>query len=213
MIAIRNLGPAVAVVGLTAVLGGCALLKSPPAVQMYRFGPDVQVGQTLAVDALSVNLRRIEFPDAAETDRVLGITGSEAAYIAGARWVVPAQDLYAASVESAFAGQARRVRLIGAREAVRGDQSLDIDVRNFEARYDAPGAVPTVVITARARLLQDREIASEQVFTVSQPASENRVSAIVAAFEVATRDLNTQIVGWTDTNARANPASDQAARP
>lgn len=208
MITVRNLGPALAVVGLTTVLGGCSLLKSPPVVQMYRFGPDVQVGQSLPVDALSVNLRRIEFPDAAETDRVLGITGSEAAYVAGARWVVPAQDLYAASIESAFASQARRVRLIGAREAVRGDQSLDIDVRNFEARYDAPGAVPTVVITARARLLQNREITTEQVFTVSQPASENRVSAIVAAFEVATRDLNIQIVDWTDTNARANPEGD-----
>ncbi len=194
-----------AVAGLAIALSGCSLLKAPPAVQLYRFGADVQTGATLPVDAPAVNLRRIEFPEAAETDRVLGVTGNEAAYIAGARWVTPAPALYADSLEAAFASQARRVRLIGAREGVRGDQTLDIDVQTFEARYDAPGAVPTVVVTARARLMRQRGIIAEQTFTVSQPATENRVATIVQAFETATRDINTQIVSWTDTNATVNP--------
>jgi cholesterol transport system auxiliary component len=43
---------------------------------------------------------------------------------------------------------------------------------------------------------------AERVFSVEQPASENRVSAIVDAFDVATRDLNTQVIAWTDQNAR-----------
>ncbi len=60
-----------------------------------------------------------------------------------------------------------------------------------------------MVVTARARLLAlpDRSVAAERTFTVQQPASENRVSAIVEAFDIATRDLNTQIVAWTDANA------------
>ena len=60
-------------------------------------------------------------------------------------------------------------------------------------------APPTVVITARARMtvLPERTVASERVFTVSQPASANRVGAIVEAFDIASRDLNTQIVDWT----------------
>jgi len=49
--------------------------------------------------------------------------------------------------------------------------------------------------------LPERTVAAERVFTVEQPARENRVSAIVDAFDVATRDLNTQIVTWTDQNA------------
>lgn len=205
MIAIRNLGPAVAVVGLTVVLGGCALLKSPPAVQMYRFGAAEQTVTALPVDAPTLSLRRVEFNDAAETDRVVGVTGNEVAYIAGARWVAPAQDLYTAALEGAFATRAQRVRLLGRREGTRSDQALDIDVRDFEARYDAPGAVPTIVITARARLLDSRDLAAERVFVVSQPASENRVSAIVDAFELATRDLNTQIVNWADQTVTVAP--------
>lgn len=195
---------AVAAAGALAV-AGCALLSSPDPVQTYRFGgPAAASAATEGQTALrEVNLRRVQFPEAVEGDKLLGVTGTETAYIAGARWVSPASDLYMESLENAFAAQATRVRLIGPRELIRGERSLDIDIRAFEARYEAPGAVPVVVVTARARLLAlpDRTVAAERTFTVQQPASANRVSAIVEAFDIATRDLNTQIVGWTDANA------------
>lgn len=195
---------AVAAAGAFAV-AGCALLSSPPPVQTYRFGgPAAASAASEGVAGLrQVNLRRVQFPEAVEGDRLLGVTGTETAYIAEARWVSPASDLYMESLENAFAAQATRVRLIGPRELIRGERSLDIDIRAFEARYEAPGAVPTVVVTARARLLAlpDRQVAAERTFTVQQPASANRISAIVEAFDIATRDLNTQIVDWTDANA------------
>lgn len=189
----------------TVALAGCALLSSPPPVQTYRFGgPAASAGIAEGQGGLrEVSLRRVQFPEAVEGDRLLGVTGTETAYIKDARWISPASDLYMESLENAFAAQATRVRLIGPRELIRGERSLDIDVRAFEARYDAPGAVPTVVVTARARLLAlpDRTVAAERTFTVQQPAAANRVSAIVEAFDIATRDLNTQIVDWTDVNA------------
>jgi len=186
-------------------LAGCALLSSPDPVQTYRFG-----GPAAAASAAEgqpglrpVTLRRVEFPEAVEGDKILGVTGTETAYIAGARWVSPAADLYMESLENAFSAQATRVRAIGPRELSRGDHSLNVDVRAFEARYDAPGVAPMVVVTARARLLAlpDRSVAAERTFTVQQPAAANRVGAIVEAFDIATRDLNTQIVAWTDANA------------
>jgi cholesterol transport system auxiliary component len=194
-------------IAATAVvtLAGCALLSSPPPVQTYRFGGPAAVSAVAEGQAglRQVSLRRVQFPEAVEGDKLLGVTGTETAYIKGARWVSPASDLYMESLENAFAAQATRVRLIGPRELIRGERSLDIDVRAFEARYDAPGAVPVVVVTARARLLTlpDRTVAAERTFTVQQPASANRVSAIVEAFDIATRDLNTQIVDWTDASA------------
>ena len=195
---------AVVVAGALAV-AGCALLSSPPPVQTYRFGgPAAASAASEGVAGLTqVNLRRVQFPEAVEGDRLLGVTGTETAYIAEARWVSPASDLYMESLENAFAAQATRVRLIGPRELIRGERSLDIDMRAFEARYEAPGAVPTVVVTARARLLAlpDRTVTAERTFTVQQPAGANRISAIVEAFDIATRDLNTQIVDWTDANA------------
>lgn len=197
---IRPLAATVATMALSA----CALLSTPDPVQTYRFGGAPAATSAAAVASpVQVTLRRVEFPEAVEGDKLLGVTGTEAAYIAGARWVSPAADLYMESIENAFAAQATRVRLIGPRELTRGQRSLDIDVRSFEARYDAPGATPTIVVTARARMLvlPERTVSAERVFTVEQPATANRVSSIVEAFDLATRDLNTQIVAWTDASA------------
>lgn len=195
---------AVAAAGAFA-LAGCALLSTPDPVQTYRFGGPAAASAIAEGQAnlRQVSLRRVQFPEAVEGDKILGVTGTETAYIAGARWVSPASDLYMESLENAFSAQATRVRLIGPRELVRGERSLDVDIRAFEARYEAPGAVPTAVVTARVRLLTlpDRTVAAERTFTVQQPSSANRVSAIVEAFDIATRDLNTQIVAWTDANA------------
>nr|WP_221247823.1 ABC-type transport auxiliary lipoprotein family protein [Brevundimonas basaltis] len=181
------------------------MLSSPDPVQTYRFGGPAADGAAAEgrIALVPVNLRRVEFPEAVEGDRILGVTGTETAYIAGARWVSPAADLYMESLENAFSAQATRVRVIGPRELSRGERSLNVDVRAFEARYDAPGLAPMVVVTARARLLAlpDRTVAAERTFTVQQPAAANRISAIVEAFDIATRDLNTQIVAWTDAHA------------
>lgn len=197
-----NVLPALAAVAVA--LSGCALLKSPEPVQTYRFGSAQADSATAFAGApVQVQLRRIEFPQATEGDKLLGVTGAETAYIKGARWISDARDLYTASLESAFAAQSSRVRLIGTREMTPATRALALDVRTFEARYPAPGAAPTVVVTVRARMLTmpDRDVSAERVFTVEQPAGANRVSAIVQAFDVATRDINAQIVAWTDASA------------
>ena len=193
---------AIASVGaLSVALSGCALLSSPKPVQTYRFGGDVTEAADLAPAArqVAVALRRIDFPEASKGDRILGVTGTEAAYVGGARWISPAEVLFNDALEAAFADRPDRVRLIGRREVGAATRVLSLDVTTFEARYAYADAVPTVVITARARMVQlpERSVTSERVFTVSQPATENRVSAIVAAFDIATRDLNTQVVEWT----------------
>ena len=187
-----------------ALLGACALLSTPDPVQLYRFGGDPAAGRSQPLSSpIQITLRPVELPEASEGDRVLGVTGGEAAYIKGARWVSPAKDLFTAAVENAFATEAQRVRLLGGRELTPASRTLDLDVRAFEARYDAPGAAPTVVVTVHAVMLRlpERTIAAERTFSVSHPAGENRVSAIVAAFDAATRDVNGQIVAWTDSMA------------
>lgn len=186
------------------LLSGCALLSLPDPVQMYHFGGQAPA-EALAPIAqpVAMGLRRVEMPQASRTDRLVGVTGSEVAYIKGARWVSPADDLYTEALENAFAARAQRVRLVGPRELTTAERSLDVDMRAFEARYDAPGAAPSAVITARAQILsrEDRSVIAERTFSVTRPASENRVSAIVQAFEAATADINAQIVDWADQNA------------
>lgn len=190
---------------LAVAAGGCALLKSPPPVQTYRFGEagGAAAGPASTAEPVQVLLRRIEFPQASEGDKILGVNGAETAYIKGARWISDARDLYTASLEGAFAAQSSRVRLIGPRELTPATKALALDVRAFEARYAEAGGAPEVVITIRARVLTmpDRRVSAEQTFSVTQPATANRVGAIVEAFDIATRDINAQMVAWMDRNA------------
>lgn len=205
---------------LAALLSGCALLSTPDPVQMYRFGASAGALGTAppaaAGDLRPVSMRRIQFPEASRGDRILAVTGTRAAYLSGARWVSTADQLFTESLTGAFSDNGRNTRLIGLREFSRSTLSLDIDVRAFEARYDHDGAAPVVHVTARGRILYfpDRDVLDERMFTVSRPAAENRVSAIVAAFEAAVTDINGQIVDWTDTVAAAAPVpEDPPGRP
>jgi cholesterol transport system auxiliary component len=191
---------------LAALLASCSLLSSPDPVQLYRFGSDASTSPTTPATGspMPVLLRPVNFPEASTGDRILGVTGLEAAYIKGARWVSPAEDLYGQSLQAAFASQATRVRIIGLREASTAVRTLDIDIQAFEARYAIAGAVPEIVVTARARILRypERTVVAERAFSVRQPATENRVGPIVEAFDTASRDLNTQIVAWTEETVR-----------
>lgn len=204
--------------GLAAVaaLGGCSLLSTPDPVQNYRFGLPLAAPSAVGASPapLTVSIRRIEFPEAAGDDRILGVTGLETAYIGGARWVSSASTLFDDSLKAAFANRADRIRVLGRREPGTPPLVLQVTVTTFEARYAAPGAAPDVVVTARAQLRSTPERRTdgaairpeegrsvERVFTVTQPAGENRVSAIVAAFDAATRDINTQIADWTIQSA------------
>jgi cholesterol transport system auxiliary component len=182
------------------LLGGCALLQTPDPIQLYRFGATDPVSSAAPDTAVPLELRTVEFSEAASDDRILAITGAEAAYIGGARWVERAESLYQEAVENAFAAEATRVRLSGRRELSRSPRVLDLDVRTFEARYPAPGAAPTVRVAVRARLLDrdDRQVVADEVFTVEQPAGANRVSAIVAAFDAAVLEVNREVVRWTE---------------
>lgn len=209
---ILQLGGAVA---LVLAMSGCALLKSPPPVQLYRFGLPMDAPSTQGdVPApLTVSIRNIDFPEASGDDRLLGVTGVETAYISGARWVSPASTLFDDSLKAAFAQRSDRIRVLGRREPGTPPLVLQVTVTSFEARYSAPGAAPDVVVTARAQLRTTPERRGgsirpedgrsvERVFSVTQPAAENRVSAIVAAFDTATRDINSQIADWTVQSAQ-----------
>ena len=195
-----------AALAAVAGLSACSLLSSPDPVQLYRFGGTQASARPATSGApVEIALRRIEFADAVSGERLLGVTGTEAAYIAGARWVSSARDLFTDSLEGAFVSGSSRVRLLGQREITPGNQTLDIDVRTFEARYAAKGAAPTVVVIARARLLnRDRTIDAEEVFESSIPAGANRVGSIVDAFDAATTAVTSDIVDWTEANAGEN---------
>lgn len=188
---------------LTAVaLTGCITLfpKAEPA-RLYRFEAR-PTAQTFPPGPLFGVLRlQSGFARASSGDRILTVnTRGEAAYIAGARWVSPASVLFDEQVSSAFQGGGR-ARLIGRGEVIRADFSLKLDVQSFETVYDqGPKAAPEVVVIVRGVMTRnrDRVLVGDQTFTARVRAGDNRVGAIVPAYNQALSEVLGQLVGWVN---------------
>ncbi len=193
-----------AAIGACAVaLSGCISLlpKSKPA-QLYRFG-QATAAAPAPVGSVGVFRANGVFQGESGGDRILTITGGKAAYVADARWVAPASILFDEAVLAAFDADPGPTRIISRGEQGKADYALRLDVRNFETRYDSGGgAAPTVVVRIRAALAKaDRSNAAETILEARVRADDNRVGAIVAAYDTALGEALGKLVAWTNQNA------------
>jgi len=195
------------------MLSGCGgLLGGRGKADLYRFGGAVVPadGQPSAsvTQPVLVFFPGSSFPPAIEGDRILTVTGAQARYIAGARWISPASDLFDAAIVAELERVSPTVRIIRAGAIPSAEYVLIIDVRHFEASY-ARGAElpPDVIVAARAKLIRrsDRSIVAEWPVSHSEPSQDNRVSAIVAAFERSTASVTGQIATLVQQSLAARP--------
>ncbi|WP_310212553.1 ABC-type transport auxiliary lipoprotein family protein [Caulobacter sp. BE264] len=175
--------------------------KSKP-VGLYRFG-DAEVSAPKAPPGAMFGVLKSPtvFTRAAAGDRMLTSTQGEVAYIADARWVSPAFVLFEEAVANAFQSDPGRARLIGRGEIAKADLVLRLEVRTFEAQYvNGPKAAPEVVVRVRGVLNnnQDRALVGDQIFEARVKAADNRVSAIVPAYDQATAKVLGEVVGWVN---------------
>lgn len=192
-----------AALALAAIaLSGCISLfpKAEPA-QLYRFEARPPAQTQPAGPLFGVLRLGSSFSRAAAGDRILTINDrGEAAYIAGARWVSPASVLFDEQIATAFQG-AGRARLIGRGEVIKADYSLKLDVQTFETHYDrGPKGAPEVVVAVRGVITRnrDRALVGERLFTARIRAGENRVGAIVPAYNAALSQVFGELVGWVN---------------
>lgn len=183
------------------LLAGCVTLlpKETPA-QLYRFGGSLTpVQRPAGAPSFAVMQQMITFAQPAASDQILAITGQEAAYLKGVRWVTGASTLFEQAVSNAFDADSGPARLLARGEPVKPDYLLKIDVRVFEARYtDGEALPPTATVQVYAALSADRQLVSEHIFSASVKASENRGGAIAAAFDQADNEVLGQLVKWVE---------------
>jgi cholesterol transport system auxiliary component len=207
---IRPARPATAAVlilalgAMTLGLGGCITLfpKQKPA-QLYRFDAAVQPAPPAAGAPFAVRSSGLDFDAAASGDRILTYTGDEAAYIDGSRWVAPASELFEEAVQHGFDTAAGRAHLVGPGPA-KAEFRLTLQVTRFEARYSSPGAAPTVIVHMHAVLERqsDLVVVAEKEIDHEAPASDNRVGAIVSAYDAAASQAISDLVAWVNTPSR-----------
>ncbi len=188
------------------LLAGCiSLFPKAEPVQLYRFGvttPQVQETATRG-PGFGVYVMATGFDRAAASDRILTVTGTQAAYIKGARWVTSSVALFDSALQRAFDADQGPARLVDHAGIAQTDYVLTLDVRTFEARYDhGQAANPTIVVELHAALdrTHDRIVVGDRSFKASITASDNRVGAIAQAFDQAVAQALGELVAWV--NAR-----------
>jgi len=190
----------------TLGLGACITLfpKEAPAT-LYRFEATVPAAAQSNAAPFTVRLAASTFDPAAAGDQILTSNGDQVAYISTARWSGAAQQLFDAAVAHGFDAAGGPAHTMAATAPGHADLRLALHVTRFEADYlSGMTAAPTVVIHMHAELLREKDMArlAERDFEASAPAAENRVSAIVPAYDAATSKVVGDLVSWVDGGGR-----------
>lgn len=190
-------------------LSGCAILRGAEPAQLYRFGQSsadepAPAAAPAAANRVGVLHAPGAFQREASGDRILTVTGGRVAYIAETRWVAPAQTLFNQAVVAGFDAAEGPARLVSRGEPSQAAYVLRLDVRNFETRYDqGPKAAPIVVVRVSATLSPQRaQLVREEMFEAQVRATDNRVTAIVDAYDQAVAEVLDKVVAWTNDEAK-----------
>lgn len=169
------------------LLAGCGGLRSkagPDRIYVLTVAPPAAAASTAVPGMLVVQRPTVQ--PGLESDRIaLTRAGNELDFYAGSRWGGSLPVVLGAFAVQSLAGSFATVS--GAdRGAGAGDFELLITARHFEAEYAAGGA-PVVRVTLECLLVAaaPRRVLGSCDAEVREPAADNRMGAIVTAFERA----------------------------
>ena len=182
---------------------GCSVLGGGgKPVTLYQFGSSANPAPTQAAMPLArpivIAYAGSQFERQSSGDRILTATGGQVAYVSDARWAAPAHEMFDATAIRHIEALSPQLRVVRAGSPVKADYMVAVDVRAFEASYaGGAGAAPEVVILARAKMMrmEDRVLIGDWPIEHHESAGENRISAIVAAFDRGSAAAADQIAG------------------
>jgi cholesterol transport system auxiliary component len=132
-------------------------------------------------------------------------------YFAGARWSGPLDEVVQDLALQVFQSRVSLRNVHGEASAFGSGYWLEIDVANFQAEYGttaraADGGAPTVHVQLFGRIgsSADRRILGRFEADTRQPAAENRLDAIVEAYNQAANTALARIAADTAETLRRN---------
>src|SRR5450631_4078623 len=135
-----------------------------------------------------------------DTDRIAALYPDRRLdYFADARWSGPLDDVVQDLAVQAFRNGARLQNVSSDASAFASAYWLEIEIADFQAEYASAGAAPTINVRLLARVASagDRNILSSFTAGARQAATDNRLTAIVDAYERAVNSALVEIVGDT----------------
>jgi cholesterol transport system auxiliary component len=187
----------VALVCVGWLLSGCvgSLFESKqPVDTIYVLAPPehVQAAESPVPAALAIATPRLA--PGLEGARIAVLNGRELNYYTGARWGAELSQLVQNFVVLTLAGQGEFRSVAAADVRAQSEYVLYVEVVHFQSEYTGNGA-PQVHVAFTGRLLRftDRALIETVSADVLVPAESNRMGAVIAAFETATRQASAQL--------------------
>jgi cholesterol transport system auxiliary component len=195
---LKKLGVRTLTAGALLMMAGCSGFRSDEGpTQVYTIDPVFEASKLETPGAApSLRLLRPLAAPGLDNERIALRRGSQQLdYYAASRWPTPLPEfVQSLAIEALRAsGKYRAVQSDGA--AFAADEVLQIEIRRFQAEYNGAGA-PLVHVQLLATLgsRTDRKALASVSAESSVKASENRMQAVVAAFQSAATSALTELV-------------------
>ncbi len=188
--------------GFAGCTGSLFQSKATP-VSTYRLSANLgtaQAGVAPAVIAADLAVQRPRVRTGLDTDRIAALYPDRRLdYFADARWSGPLDQVIQDLVVQAFDSGAHLRNVSTEASAFLSGYWLEIQVADFQAEYTSAGSAPTVYVHLLARLgtARDRHLLGTFDASSRQTASDNRLAAIVDAYERAADAALAEIVANT----------------
>lgn len=184
-----------------AALAGCAVVD-PKAADLYTLTSPREAGPGGTPVSWKLVVETPQASGALDTARVVSIRDRVAVEpFAGVMWTDRAPDMLRHLIVEAFE-RSGRVPAVGEDgSGMSADFLLKSELRDFQAEFEGPGGVQPARVRVRlaVRLVSTprREVEATEAFEATRPAAGSDFRAVVAAFDLATRDLTGRLVEWT----------------
>ncbi len=207
----RWLFPAALALPLALAASGCmSMLKSNKNPSIYTLTPQEAFPGDLPKADWHLSIEEPTAFRAVDTDRiVLFNTPNRLQYFADTRWSDRAPRMIQLLLVESFENTQKIVGVERLLFGMRGDYSLRLDMRGFQAEYVQPDAAPKVVVRFNFKLLEQPEstIVASRTFEREGQAASNDLDAVVTAFDQAVGAVLSDAVTWTLREAQAHWSS------
>lgn len=208
-------GKGAIVAGLAALCVGCgSLLESdlPPSTS-YVLAPAPASSTGVTRSEADLSIGRPDLSPGLDSERIAVLKGRQLDYYRGAQWGGRTAEVVQTLLVDSFEDQQLFRSVTAEQSRVASEYVLDISVRDFQAEYASDNDAPTARVTIQGRLIRvvDRQLVDTFGATAQSKASDNRLSAVAAAFEAAAHKVVLELAQKTATTIAADADKLRAA--
>ena len=203
--------PTIALGCACLLLSGCGGLLKSHEVPALTYTPAMHAAEPLKALVSVLVVARPEAAPGLDSDSItVALPDRRLDRLAGARWSAPVPELVQDYLVRYLSSRTGWRAVVSDRSAFTGTYLLQTDIRAFSAQYAQRGQPPRVQVWLHGELGRslDRQLLTSIDATAEAQATEDRQSAVVAAYEAA---LEAAARKLSDSAYAACAAADEAA--